>query len=50
MWKNINKLNQEGNKYNMILTTHSMEEAEVYVILFLGLNKVILCVLIILKN
>ena len=29
MWKNINKLNQEGNEYNMILTTHSMEEAEV---------------------
>ncbi len=29
MWKNINKLSKNGNNYNMILTTHSMEEAEV---------------------
>jgi ABC-type multidrug transport system ATPase subunit len=29
MWKNINELSNEGNKYNMILSTHSMEEAEV---------------------
>ena len=29
MWKNINELSLTGNEYNMILTTHSMEEAEV---------------------
>ena len=29
MWKNINKLSNTGHKYNMILTTHSMEEAEI---------------------
>ena len=29
MWKNINELNEKGHKYNMILTTHSMEEAEI---------------------
>ena len=29
MWKNILKLNKEGTEFNMILTTHSMEEAEV---------------------
>ena len=29
MWKNINDLSLTGNEYNMILTTHSMEEAEV---------------------
>ena len=29
MWKNINELSNSGHKYNMILTTHSMEEAEV---------------------
>ena len=29
MWKNILELNSKGNKFNMILTTHSMEEAEV---------------------
>ena len=29
MWKNINELSNEGHKYNMILTTHSIEEAEV---------------------
>jgi len=29
MWKNILELNRAGNKFNMILTTHSMEEAEV---------------------
>jgi ABC-type multidrug transport system ATPase subunit len=29
MWKNILGLNKAGNKFNMILTTHSMEEAEV---------------------
>ena len=29
MWKNINDLNRTGNAYNMILTTHSMEEAEI---------------------
>ena len=29
MWKNINLLSKKGNEYNMILTTHSMEEAEV---------------------
>ena len=29
MWKNINELSNTGHKYNMILTTHSMEEAEV---------------------
>jgi ABC-type multidrug transport system ATPase subunit len=29
MWKNILELNKAGNKFNMILTTHSMEEAEV---------------------
>ena len=29
MWKNINELNERGHKYNMILTTHSMEEAEI---------------------
>ena len=29
MWKNILELNSIGNKFNMILTTHSMEEAEV---------------------
>ena len=29
MWKNINKLSNSGKQYNMILTTHSMEEAEV---------------------
>ena len=29
MWKNILELNTTGNKFNMILTTHSMEEAEV---------------------
>ena len=27
MWKNINELSSSGNEYNMILTTHSMEEA-----------------------
>jgi ABC-type multidrug transport system ATPase subunit len=29
MWKNINELSKSGLKYNMILTTHSMEEAEI---------------------
>ena len=29
MWKNINLLSKNGDNYNMILTTHSMEEAEV---------------------
>jgi ABC-type multidrug transport system ATPase subunit len=29
MWKNIMNLNKNGNQFNMILTTHSMEEAEV---------------------
>jgi len=29
MWKNINELSNSGHRYNMILTTHSMEEAEV---------------------
>ena len=29
MWKNINELSNSGHQYNMILTTHSMEEAEV---------------------
>ena len=29
MWKNINELSNTGHQYNMILTTHSMEEAEV---------------------
>ena len=29
MWKNINELSNSGHKYNMILTTHSMEEAEI---------------------
>ena len=29
MWKNINELSNTGHKYNMILTTHSMEEAEI---------------------
>ena len=28
MWKNINELSNIGHKYNMILTTHSIEEAE----------------------
>jgi len=29
MWKNINELSESGHRYNMILTTHSMEEAEI---------------------
>ena len=29
MWKNINELSNSGHKYNMILTTHSIEEAEI---------------------
>ena len=29
MWKNINLLESTNNNYNMILTTHSMEEAEI---------------------
>ena len=29
MWKNINELSDSDHRYNMILTTHSMEEAEV---------------------
>ena len=29
MWKNINELSKNENKFNMILTTHSIEEAEV---------------------
>ena len=29
MWRNINELSNSGHQYNMILTTHSMEEAEV---------------------
>ena len=29
MWKNINELSKDGNIYNMILTTHSIEEAEI---------------------
>ena len=29
MWKNINELSNSGHKYNMILTTHAMEEAEI---------------------
>jgi ABC-type multidrug transport system ATPase subunit len=29
MWKNINELSNSGHQYNMILTTHSMEEAEI---------------------
>ena len=29
MWKNINELSNNNHKYNMILTTHSMEEAEI---------------------
>ena len=29
MWKNINNLSNTGHQYNMILSTHSMEEAEI---------------------
>ena len=29
IWKNINELSNSGHRYNMILTTHSMEEAEI---------------------
>ena len=29
MWRNINELSNSGHRYNMILTTHSMEEAEI---------------------
>ena len=29
MWKNINELSNNQNQYNMILITHSMEEAEI---------------------
>ena len=29
MWKNINELSLNGNEYNMILSTHSIEEAEI---------------------
>ena len=29
MWRNINELSSTGHQYNMILTTHSMEEAEI---------------------
>ena len=29
MWKNINALSNTGHQYNMILTTHSIEEAEI---------------------
>ena len=29
MWKNINALSSTGHQYNMILTTHSIEEAEI---------------------
>ena len=29
MWRNINELSNSGHEYNMILTTHSMEEAEI---------------------
>ena len=29
IWKSINELSNTGHKYNMILTTHSMEEAEI---------------------
>ena len=29
MWRNIIELSNSGHKYNMILTTHSMEEAEI---------------------
>ena len=29
MWRNINELSNSGHKYNMILTTHSIEEAEI---------------------
>ena len=29
MWKNIKQLERSDGNYNMILTTHSMEEAEV---------------------
>ena len=29
MWKNINELSNNNNKYNMILTTHLIEEAEI---------------------
>ena len=29
MWKNINDLTNTGHQYNMILTTHSIEEAEI---------------------
>ena len=29
MWKNINELSNIGHKYNMILTSHSIEEVEI---------------------
>ena len=29
MWRNINELSNYGHKYNMILSTHTMEEAEI---------------------
>ena len=29
MWRNINELSDSGHQYNMILTTHSIEEAEI---------------------
>ena len=29
MWRNINELSNSGHRYNMVLTTHSMEEAEI---------------------
>ena len=29
MWRNINELSNSGHRYNMMLTTHSIEEAEI---------------------
>ena len=29
IWKNLNELSHSGHQYNMILATHSIEEAEI---------------------
>ena len=50
IWKNINELSNNGHNYNMILATHSMEEAEVLCDMFHGLKLAILLSLVIVKN
>ena len=50
MWKNINRLERTNQEYNMILSTHSMEEAEILCDTVSWLKKEILFALVTLRS